>query len=102
MTLQSIFVTVGSTLFPALTNLILSPDFLDHLVSLDVARLVVQYGRADIRIPGSSSVDVADSGRFTWKRLDVEVKRFTDDFDGLVKRSDGVISHAGALPHHSC
>ena len=44
----TLLVTVGSTLFPALTNHILSPTILSLLPSLRVTRLVVQYGRADL------------------------------------------------------
>ena len=44
----TLLVTVGSTLFPALTNHILSPTILSLLPQLGVGRLVVQYGRADL------------------------------------------------------
>ncbi len=96
-TLSSVLVTVGSTLFPVLTDLILSPPFLDHLSSLGVTRLVIQYGRADIHLPllANDRVDGEGLTRFRWKEVDVDVMRFTEDFEGLIKRSEAVISHAG-------
>ena len=99
----TLLVTVGSTLFPALTDLILSPPFLDHLSSQAVSRLIVQYGRATIHLPresGSesslrSSLDAKGAVTFVWKHISVDIMRFTDDFEGLAKQVDGVISHAG-------
>lgn len=100
----TLLVTVGSTLFQNLTDLILSTKFLDLLISLGITDLVIQYGKASITIPphaqnvqkdaqGSCSftyVDPGDGGA-----LFVETFRYTDDFQGIVNDSNYVISHAG-------
>lgn len=112
----TLFVTVGSTLFPALTSHILLPTFLSLLQSLGVQRLVVQYGRAKLELEDNVKrtlrVNSQGVGRGVWCDSDgdgdgdgaqdkketgmvVEVMRFTGDFEGLVKNSDAVISHAG-------
>jgi len=111
----SLLITVGSTLFPALTDLILSTAVLRLLPSLGVATLVVQYGRA--RIPLFSGalegmeVDAHGAGTVRLRGrygagaggagggepdLQVRVLRYTDDFLGLVEAADCVISHAGS------
>ncbi|KGB79577.2 UDP-N-acetylglucosamine transferase subunit ALG13 [Cryptococcus deuterogattii R265] len=113
----TLFVTVGSTLFPALTSHILLPTFLSLLQSLGVQRLVVQYGRAKLELEDNVKrtlrVNSQGVGRGVWRDSDgdgdgdgaqdkketgmvVEVMRFTGDFEGLVKNSDAVISHAGS------
>ena len=96
---STLLVTVGSTLFPPLTDLVLSSPFLDHLSTQAVSRLIVQYGRATAHLPSrshlDSSLDYKGAVTFSWKEMSVEIMRFTDDFEGLVKQVDGVISHAG-------
>ncbi|KAL0254226.1 UDP-N-acetylglucosamine transferase subunit ALG13 [Cryptococcus tetragattii IND107] len=113
----TLLVTVGSTLFPSLTSHILLPAFLSLLQSLGVQRLVVQYGRAELELENNVkrtlSVNSQGVGRGVWSDSDgdrdgddaqdkketgmvVEVMRFTSDFEGLVKNSDAVISHAGS------
>jgi len=98
--ISTLLVTVGSTLFPALTDQVLSSPFLDHLSTQGVQRLVVQYGRADVRLPNGMLPELNGGARFSWKDMIVEVMRFTDDFEGLVKQSDRVISHAGTCRSH--
>lgn len=114
----TLLVTVGSTLFPSLTSHILLPAFLSLLQSLGVQRLVVQYGRAELELENNVkrtlSVNSQGVGRGVWSDSDgdgdgdgaqdkketgmvVEVMRFTSDFEGLVKNSDAVISHAGMV-----
>ncbi|CAD6576925.1 MAG: N-acetylglucosaminyldiphosphodolichol N-acetylglucosaminyltransferase catalytic subunit alg13 [Tremellales sp. Tagirdzhanova-0007] len=80
---STLLVTVGSTLFPPLTDLVLSSPFLDHLSTQAVSRLIVH-------------LDYKGAVTFSWKEMSVEIMRFTDDFEGLVKQVDGVISHAGS------
>ncbi|KIR54095.1 UDP-N-acetylglucosamine transferase subunit ALG13 [Cryptococcus gattii Ru294] len=113
----TLLVTVGSTLFPSLTSHILLPAFLSLLQSLGVQRLVVQYGRAELELENNVkrtlSINSQGVGRGVWSDSDgdrdgdgaqnkketgmaVEVMRFTSDFEGLVKSSDAVISHAGS------
>ena len=105
--LRTLLVTVGSTLFPALTAAILSPLTLDHLSSLGVTRLIVQYGREDLSASLSYSdlppvlFDAKGGARMAWKGMEVELMRFTDDFEGLVRAIGAVISHAGEMgPYH--
>lgn len=114
----TLLVTVGSTLFPSLTSHILLPAFLSLLQSLGVQRLVVQYGRAELELENNVkrtlSINSQGVGRGVWSDSDgdrdgdgaqdkketgmaVEVMRFTSDFEGLVKSSDAVISHAGMV-----
>ncbi|KAK4686399.1 hypothetical protein P7C73_g3725, partial [Tremellales sp. Uapishka_1] len=81
---RTLLVTVGSTLFPALTDAVLSPAVLAALPKLGVKRLVVQYGHGDL--PPYTQND----------GLEVETMRFTNEYDQLVSESHVVISHAGA------
>jgi len=107
-----VLVTVGSTLFPSLTNTILSPPVLDILSTSGVERLFVQYGRAELVIPetvrlghvkpfreggenGDTGMDVGMEG-FQWDGMKVVMFRFSENFEGLIKGCDGVISHAGS------
>lgn len=109
----TLLVTVGSTLFPSLTSHVLLPTFLSLLQSLGVQRLVVQYGRAELKLQDdvkqTLNIDSQGDGIGVWSDNDgdrvrdekqngmvVEVMRFTNDFEGLVGKSDAVISHAGS------
>ena len=110
----TLLVTVGSTLFPSLTSHVLLPTFLSLLQSLGVQRLVVQYGRGELKLQDNVkqtlSINPQGYGRGVWSDNDgggdgdrkqngmvVEVMRFTNDFEGLVGNSDAVISHAGMI-----
>lgn len=108
---RSLFVTVGSTLFTDLTARVLSPAFYDAVVPLGVSTLVVQLGKA----PPPDTTALQADGRYTAveKRGDAEGSfafspvgtpdtilnvrwfRYTNDFEGDVRRADAVISHAG-------
>ncbi|OCF40641.1 hypothetical protein I317_05573 [Kwoniella heveanensis CBS 569] len=118
---KTLLVTVGSTLFPSLTDIILSAPILEVIASSGTTKLAVQYGRADL--PSASrfregggfevDLDLTGKGASTFvtmggpsesfneddrrrRELKVEVFRFTDDFEGLIRSSDYVISHAGS------
>ncbi|ODN75068.1 hypothetical protein L202_06286 [Cryptococcus amylolentus CBS 6039] len=116
---SSLLITVGSTLFPALTDPLLSPSFLSSLSGLGVGRVVVQYGGAELPAeflnalqaqPPSPSpspspchneeqrqgVDAQGKGKGKIGDVQVEVMRYTDDFEGLVDSVEAVISHAGS------
>ena len=95
--IKTLLVTVGSTLFPDLTNLIISPQVLDLLEKTSIQRLVIQYGRTDIESTSGVEPNATGEAKFNWKGLDVEMMRFTDAFQALVKQVDAVISHAGKL-----
>jgi UDP-N-acetylglucosamine transferase subunit ALG13 len=93
---RSLFITVGSTLFEALAN-------------AGVEDLVVQYGRAQLELPPDVKVvkdEAGGSGEAVFLAGDggelgakvgvrVRVMRYTDDFEGEVRRASWVISHAG-------
>ena len=101
----TLLVTVGSTLFTALTDEVLSDSVLPKLPSLGIERLIVQYGAADLDLSDIKDLDLNahGTGEFTWRcressgKLVVQVIRYTDDFNGLVESADAVISHAGEL-----
>ncbi|WOO80885.1 UDP-N-acetylglucosamine transferase subunit ALG13 [Vanrija pseudolonga] len=93
---RSLFVTVGSTRFQALTDAVLSPSALDALSSVGVTTLVVQLGSADI--PAHVGVG-AQGGEWAHGALGVTVLRYTVDaahMARLLAASDAVVSHAGA------
>ena len=90
----SLLVTVGSTLFPKLTDLILSDPLLDILAGR-ISFLKVQLGRATIPPHLASILDKFDGFRGIYKEMKVVLMDYTPDFEGLVNSSDMVISHAG-------
>jgi UDP-N-acetylglucosamine transferase subunit ALG13 len=106
---RSLFITVGSTLFEALTTTCLSAPFLSALANAGVEDLVVQYGRAQLELPPDVKVvkdEAGGSGEAVFLAGDggelgakvgvrVRVMRYTDDFEGEVRRASWVISHAG-------
>ncbi|WWC60790.1 uncharacterized protein I303_103366 [Kwoniella dejecticola CBS 10117] len=106
--MSSVLVTVGSTLFPALTNKIFSPEIISIFHSNGVERLVVQYGRADVPISllrarnlkldgqGKASIMIGQGEEKGEGGLKVDLFRFTDEFEGLVRSCEYVISHAGS------
>lgn len=100
ITKPTLLVTVGSTLFPHLTDAILTRPFLE-LLSDSVGHLTVQLGKARLpanlaeRIGTGGGASDAGSVKGKYKEMDVDVFRYTDDFEGLVRGADLVISHAG-------
>ncbi|ORX33863.1 glycosyltransferase family 28 C-terminal domain-domain-containing protein [Kockovaella imperatae] len=101
----TLLVTVGSTLFPELTNCILSSAILSILPSLGIKLVNVQYGKADLLAHEEIEdleIDAQGSGEFTWTdyngagQVNVHVFRYTNDLSKLIKESDAVISHAGS------
>ena len=93
---RTLFVTVGSTLFPALTTALLLPSTLSAL-SAHLTRLVVQHGKGSVVIPpGSTNVSMrADRTDFVYGGLEVEMFAYTSEFDDRVREADAVVSHAG-------
>ncbi|KAL7424277.1 Glycosyltransferase 28 C-terminal domain [Cryptotrichosporon argae] len=102
---MTLLVTVGSTLFPGLTDTVLSPSTLTLLPSLGISTLVVQLGRADVPAPVRARVP-AVPGEFRWDgaageeraagALRVRVLRYTDDLEGEIEAATAVVAHAGA------
>jgi beta-1,4-N-acetylglucosaminyltransferase len=96
-----LLVTVGSTLFPRLTDTVLSAPVLESLAD-QISVLRVQLGRAQFppglrRLIGDADYENEESMRGRHGKMEVEIFRFTSDFEGLVASSDLVISHAGSL-----
>ena len=83
------FVTVGSTKFDGLIDVIASEDFLTTLSASGYTRLVVQYGNSKVRQPfyngTSHGVEV-----ITWT--------FKSSLSEEYLAADLVISHAGLCP----
>lgn len=98
---QTLLITIGSTLFPTLTDLALSPIFLDRLTQLGVKELIVQYGKADLTLPPGVKTQSTKNGDLTFNYpsdgsgINVKVLRYTDKFEELVKSCKWAISHAG-------
>jgi beta-1,4-N-acetylglucosaminyltransferase len=90
----SLLVTVGSTLFPKLTDEILSAPTLEILAER-ISILKVQLGSAPLPPHLASILDDFDGSRGSYKGMEVEIMEYTTDFEGLVRSSDMVISHAG-------
>jgi beta-1,4-N-acetylglucosaminyltransferase len=90
----SLLVTVGSTLFPKLTDAILSAPILDILAGR-ISTLTVQLGSASPPSDLRTILDDFDGSKGSYQGMVIQVMDYTTDFDGLVKSSDMVISHAG-------
>jgi beta-1,4-N-acetylglucosaminyltransferase len=101
-TKPSLLVTVGSTLFPKLTDAVLSAPILELLADR-ISTLRVQLGRAEFptglnelltSFPlGQREGHGSLSGKY--KGMEVDVFRYTSDFEELVNSSGLVVSHAG-------
>ena len=79
-------VTVGSTLFQDLTDVVLQPVFLRTLSSLGYGSMIVQYGSAQLKWTGPDNI----SG------ITIETKPYISDIDQVFASSDLIISHAGS------
>jgi UDP-N-acetylglucosamine:LPS N-acetylglucosamine transferase len=90
----SLLVTVGSTLFLKLTDTILSAPILEVLAG-PISTLKVQLGSAPPPSHLRTTLDDFDSSKGSYQGMMVEIMDYTTDFEGLVKSSDMVISHAG-------
>ena len=90
----SLLVTVGSTLFPKLTNTILSGPILEILAGR-ISTLKIQLGSAPPPSDLRTILDDFDGSKGSYQGMRVEIMDYTTDFEGLVKDSDMVISHAG-------
>lgn len=112
---RTLLITVGSTLFPSLTDQALTTPFLLRLIQLRVQSLIIQYGKADLTLPPDFRLvsqgtqhgsgiqnfsyqpkDISGEGE-EGRDLRVGVLRYTDDFEALVRSAKWVISHAGTL-----
>ncbi|OCF71510.1 hypothetical protein I204_07568 [Kwoniella mangroviensis CBS 8886] len=96
--MSTLLVTVGSTLFPDLTDSFLSPSILALLELHRIRRLIIQYGRAELPLDHGLHIHLDGSGKGSVNvgGMRVELIGFTDDFEGLVRGSDWVVSHAGS------
>ncbi|XP_071482381.1 UDP-N-acetylglucosamine transferase subunit ALG13-like [Diadema antillarum] len=82
---KTVFVTVGSTSFDSLVEVVTSGDVVTVLKKLGYTRLCVQYGRGQFE---PKSFDQPD---FT-----LEAFRYKDSIAADIRGADLIISHAGA------
>eukprot|EP01138_Halocafeteria_seosinensis_P004233 gb/GECG01004329.1/.p1 GENE.gb/GECG01004329.1/~~gb/GECG01004329.1/.p1 ORF type:complete len:182 (+),score=15.57 gb/GECG01004329.1/:1-546(+) len=91
--MKSVFVTVGTTQFDPLIEMIHEPDVVEALKSHDIEHIVVQYGRGR-RPPSAQAYD--DTGTYTHHGMSYKMYRFTDSIGQDIRYSHFVISHGGA------
>ncbi|KAL3315396.1 hypothetical protein Ciccas_005973 [Cichlidogyrus casuarinus] len=81
-----VLITVGTTEFEQLIQIINKSEFYSHLFALGYSKFYIQYGNGEtIPLKPPSGLDLV------WKS-----ERFYSDFDQILMKSDLVISHAGA------
>lgn len=85
MKFKKIFVTVGTTRFDELCNEILQNETLELFKLLGCEMLTMQIGKSE-----NFSEDCNKNG------IDIEIFRFKDNILDDMKKSDLIISHAGA------
>lgn len=88
--MPSVFVTVGSTSFPALTDFITSADALRELHALSVTQLTVQHGTHAARLPSPSSGEVEAT------QPAVSTFAYAPSLREHLRAASAVVSHAGA------
>jgi beta-1,4-N-acetylglucosaminyltransferase len=97
---QRIFVTVGTTLFDALTESVSESNFLDAISFYGYTHLVIQYGKGSIpSMPMGTNQQNESSGTYTSSRgktIYWEIYPFKPSLDHDMKNADLIISHAGA------
>ena len=90
---NSIFVTVGTTLFEPLIKVISDPRFLKIVSKRNYNHLTIQYGKGTYEpfssLSSFSSTDVSD-------KIKCESYRFKPSLDPDMKQASLIISHAGA------
>ena len=86
---RTVLVTVGTTEFSGLIDVVSSRDFISAIKSLGCRELVVQYGRGSLNEQALETVAVSLS-------VSVRCFRFTDSMEPEINASSMVISHAGA------
>eukprot|EP00056_Hartaetosiga_gracilis_P003534 m.64560 g.64560 ORF g.64560 m.64560 type:complete len:254 (+) comp11494_c0_seq1:47-808(+) len=101
-----VFVTVGSTHFDQLTDLVDTQPVLQALHEIGCRKLIVQYGKAERKIASGQRVlrdDLPENGRENTtlryrQRHEVEVEAYDykPSLQGDFEQADLVIGHAGA------
>lgn len=84
------FVTVGSTEFDGLINVIVSEDFFTQLSVNGYTRLIVQYGNSNLRQGFRGGI---------YHGVEVVVYQFKPNLSEEYLAADLVISHAGSWSH---
>nr|CAB3221196.1 UDP-N-acetylglucosamine transferase subunit ALG13 homolog [Phallusia mammillata] len=82
---MSVFVTVGTTSFDELTELVTSEPILKILETKSYSSLLVQYGRGHHQVKECNTAGLKINGY-----------RYKDSISGDITNADLVISHAGA------
>ncbi|WWC69169.1 uncharacterized protein I206_103105 [Kwoniella pini CBS 10737] len=100
--MTSILITVGSTLFPSLTDKILSSEIISILIENGIEKLIIQYGNANLPFNFKKEINFKNEEKgkgfikIEEEKLKIELIRFTNDFENLIKNCDFIISHAGS------
>lgn len=84
---RTIFVTVGTTLFQALIDVVTSESALQWMVSNGYTHLIVQYGKGTIPV-AYNNYDIPP--------ISIEYYDFKSSLQNDMKNADLIISHAGA------
>lgn len=95
---KTLLVTVGTTSFDPLIEIVTSKDFCEAAVKAGYSRLVIQYGRGTIpkHIQGvTESASQTGSLPFT-PSLEVVAFPFKDSIKEYIRNAEMVIGHAGA------
>ena len=99
------FVTVGSTQFDALVDMVLGSEVVKVLQEYKFTRLVIQAGKSPIHLE-SATVSISDNGTEMWKvnvkGLDAEIWRFKPSLETDLRSADLVICHAGEITGNDC
>eukprot|EP00977_Amphora_coffeiformis_P027399 scaffold34609_cov146-Amphora_coffeaeformis.AAC.6 len=82
---RTVFVTVGTTLFESLIQVMTNERVLEKLVQMGFSKLILQYGKGSVPTIPSSILP-----------LEVEMYDFKDTLSADIQRADLIIGHAGA------
>ncbi len=90
--MKSLLVTVGSTHFEELIEVVDTPAFVQLLAEKGYKRLVVQYGPKAIYIPNKVGILCKDFG------IECDIFSLSSEFAKIVDSASLIISHAGTPP----
>lgn len=87
---MSIFITVGSTGFDELISKVTSQAFLTTLASLDIKRILIQYG-------SSEHIFIKNIQIYDGPRIDITGYKYKSSITEDMRNSDIIVSHAGNI-----
>mmetsp|Transcript_5859 Transcript_5859/g.8266 ORF Transcript_5859/g.8266 Transcript_5859/m.8266 type:complete len:203 (+) Transcript_5859:45-653(+) len=102
--MKTVFVTVGTTQFDSLINVVSSVEFLQKIALHGFRRLVIQYGTgappALVTVIGHNSSSGTTTVRPTREGCDIDISweayRFKSSLEPDMQNADLIVSHAGA------